>query len=98
MAGTLRSAASGGGPERLRARLRALAGDDPARARTEIARVLTEHLWRRCGPQWRQRGGRKRLLREQVGALAAESWLWVMGDRTWPALEESILGRVERRL
>ena len=85
-------------PERARRELRRAAGSDPDRARREIDRRLTNLLWRSWAEPLRRHGARRALLAEQVSAIRTESWLWVMGDRSWAAVAESVAGRVVRRL
>ncbi len=77
--------------------LRRLAGEDPRAARVEIVTSLCEHLWPSldglaiAGPT-------PCLLAAVISELAYESWLWVMGDRTWEQFAEALAGRLDRRV
>lgn len=85
-------------PPALRAELRRLAGERPARARDEVARRLAALLWECWAPALREAGAGHELVRDQVGASAYETWLWVMGDRRFEDLADSLAGRVARRI
>lgn len=85
-------------PVRLRARLRQLAGEDPGGSRAEIARRVAEACWRSWRTELAPLGVAPRQIRAQTSAAAYETWLWVMGDRTWESLAEQLAGRVTRRL
>lgn len=87
-------------PVELRARMRALVEEAPARGAALIdeAEWIAGPLWERWGPLLEPAGmGRARFL-QVVAGYRRELWLWVMGERTWAQSADGLLGRVRRRL
>jgi len=82
----------------VRSDLRALAGEDPSAARVAIAQRLTERCWSAWREELAPTGMAKAEFRALVEADRAETWLWVMGDRTWEDLAAGLAGRALRRL
>lgn len=83
-------------PPGAQAALRRLAGENPSAARAEIVKCLSERLW----PSLERvdcAGATPALLAAVLSDLAYESWLWVMGDRTWEHFAEALAGRLWRR-
>jgi hypothetical protein len=87
-------------PVELRARVRALVEEAPARGAALIDQGdwIANLLWERWGPLLEEAGmSRARFLRVVAG-YRRELWLWVMGERTWAQSAGGLLGRVRRRL
>lgn len=83
-------------PAGAQAALRRLAGEDPIAARGAIVSCLCDRL----GPSLGRLDGAvvtPCLLATVLSELAYESWLWVMGDRTWEHFAEALAGRLGRR-
>lgn len=85
-------------PVALRRALRALAGDDPVTGRSEATRRLAATLWRTWRAEFAPHGMTAKQFREVVAGAGQEVWLWVMGDRPFDQIQESIAGRARRRL
>lgn len=85
-------------PARTRTNLRRAAGEDPDGAHDLIARRLTELAWAAWREELVPAGLRRRDLAQIVRADRHETWLWVMGERTWTDLAAGLAGRVLRRL
>lgn len=112
MAGLVNDAPSGGArevrarlcaaasvePESRRITLHALACDEPAAAGSHIARSLEAELWPAWRPVLEALGASPRDLGRVIEGSARETWLWVMGERTWAHTVEGLAGRVARRL
>lgn len=84
-------------PAGARAELRRLAGEDPVAARAEIVTSLCERLWPSLAGS-EPVGATCALLATVVAELGYESWLWVMGHRTWEHFAEALAGRLDRRV
>lgn len=80
-------------PEALRGELRAAVAEAPEAAHDLVADALCRHLASRPGAE-RADGA---LLRQVVEGCRYEAFLWVMGDRRWGQLAETLLGRIQRR-
>jgi hypothetical protein len=86
-------------PTELRARTRALAEQDPARATALLGRGewILDPLWERWGGALERSGIGRERLRQIAVDYRRELWLWVMGERTWEQCAGGLLGRVRRR-
>lgn len=80
-------------PEALRAELRLAVAEAPDAAHDLVARALSHHLgsWPGMAPVDND------LLRRVADGCRYEAFLWVMGDRRWSQLADTLLGRIERR-
>jgi hypothetical protein len=79
-------------PTTLRAELRAIAGEDVNHAHRQIAAALGEYL----GIAWELGKQERKMLDAALGRARYEAFLWVMGDRRWVQLVETLGGRLRR--
>lgn len=80
-------------PEDLRATLRRVATEAPDEAHERIADALCDHL----AGTWGTDIAHPALVRQVVESCRYESYLWVMGDRRWSQLADTLIGRLQRR-
>lgn len=80
-------------PVALRAELRAAVAESPDDAHVLVTDALTRHLSESWGPAEAE----EPLVRRVVDGCRYESYLWVMGDRRWSQLADTLAGRVQRR-
>lgn len=80
-------------PEALRAELRRAVADSPAEAHALVGAALAEYL----GSAWSPELAHPALVRRVVEGSRYESYLWVMGDRRWSQLVDTLAGRLQRR-
>jgi hypothetical protein len=87
-------------PVELRARVRALVEETPARgaALLDEGEWIAGLLWERWGPLLEPAGMSRARFLQVVAGYRRELWLWVMGERTWAQSAGGLLGRVRRRL
>jgi hypothetical protein len=87
-------------PVELRARMRRLAEDAPARAQAAIAagEWIAAPLWDVWGEALERAGMDQGRLAAVAHGQERELWLWVMGERTWAHCAAGLAGRVLRRL
>lgn len=80
-------------PDELRAELRRSVAERPADAHALVGRSLAGYLW----SAWGDDLAPLPLVRRVVDGSRYESYLWVMGDRRWAQLVDTLAGRLERR-
>jgi hypothetical protein len=87
-------------PVELRARVRALVEEAPARGAALIdqGEWIVGPLWERWGSLLEPAGMSRARFLQVVAGYRRELWLWVMGERTWAQSAGGLLGRVRRRL
>jgi hypothetical protein len=85
-------------PEAVRVELHTLACDDPAGAPPVVARALETELWAAWSAVLEPLGVARPALGAVVAGARRETWLWVMGERTWSHTVEGLAGRAARRL
>jgi len=79
--------------EALREQLRAAVGEDHMAAHALVETALTRYLL----DAWHGTFVGEDLVGEVVAGCGYESWLWVMGDRRWAQLADTLAGRLYRR-
>ena len=80
-------------PEGLRTELRLAVAEAPDAAHDLVAGALCDH----AGSWPVLAGVDGDLLRRVAEGCRYEAFLWVMGDRRWSQLVDTLLGRIERR-
>lgn len=80
-------------PDALRAELRHAAAERPEEADALVAAALHGYL----GGSWQVAGADVDLLAQVLEGAHYETRLWVMGDRRWRPLVDTIDGRMRRR-
>jgi hypothetical protein len=87
-------------PVELRARVRALVEEAPARGAALIdeGEWIADPLWERWGPLLEPAGMSRARFLQVVAGYRRELWLWVMGERTWAHSAGGLAGRLRRRL
>ena len=85
-------------PVILRARLHTIAASDPEAAPAAIADALSEELAEAWGGELGSEQSSQRVIGSALAAGARETWLWVMGERTWRHTAEGLAGRAARRV
>jgi len=85
-------------PEGLRAQLSVAASEDPSGAPEQIAASLAAVLAPSWSPILEGAGSSSGYAKDVIVGARRESWLWVMGERTWAQTASSLAGRAERRV
>jgi len=85
-------------PEGLRVQLSAAACDDATGAPEQVGASLAAVLALSWSPILERAGAPAGYATEIIVGARRESWLWVMGERTWPHEIEILAGRIARRL
>ncbi len=67
--------------------------ESPHEAHRLVADALVGYLTR----AWGDEGAPPGLVRRVVDGCRYESYLWVMGDRRWSQLADTLAGRLQRR-
>ena len=80
-------------PDAVRAALRLAVAEAPASADRLVSAALCEAL----ATAWDEDVADATLLRRVVEGCRYEAFLWVMGDRRWSQLADTLAGRLQRR-
>ena len=84
-------------PTVLRAELYALVREEPAAARDAIATAICGELARAWDGDEEGVSIDRRALEGALAAASRETWLWVVGERTWMDTARGLAGRTARR-
>ena len=75
-----------------------MAVSNPDRARNEAVRRVSQSLWSVWQPSLSQAGIPADRFNSVLDGASREIWLWVMGERGFDEVVDSLIGRVRRRL